>query len=152
MRRLGAAKGTGSGYRNLANYPRDPMVHKMSARGMKQVQRIVTIPLIRQKKEEPNEIAVRELLLFTENDGELYRQMRLPLLKRLEYSKRKGVYNKERAIQWFLNVINVSAKKYNKEFASPNDKIFTMADKREVARQMTEKFETEYALGNRVAQ
>ncbi|MCJ7768017.1 hypothetical protein MUP79_06470 [Candidatus Bathyarchaeota archaeon] len=38
MMRKGAARGTGSGYRNLANYPRDPMVHRQSANGIKQPQ------------------------------------------------------------------------------------------------------------------
>jgi hypothetical protein len=40
MIRKGAAKGSGRGYKNLRNYPRDPVIHAESGRGMKQPQRI----------------------------------------------------------------------------------------------------------------
>jgi hypothetical protein len=43
MRRRGAAKGTGSGYKNLRGFPKDPMVHRQSAKGMKQPQKIPII-------------------------------------------------------------------------------------------------------------
>jgi len=38
--RKGQAKGQGKGYKNLRNFPKDPKVHSMSAKGMKQPQRI----------------------------------------------------------------------------------------------------------------
>ncbi|MCJ7766801.1 hypothetical protein MUP79_00215 [Candidatus Bathyarchaeota archaeon] len=38
MKRTGADKGHGSGYRNLRNFPKDPHVHRQSAKGMKQPQ------------------------------------------------------------------------------------------------------------------
>lgn len=48
IRRLGAAKGTGSGYRNLRNFPKDPLVHSQSSKGIKQPQKIhVLFPLNR---------------------------------------------------------------------------------------------------------
>lgn len=40
MIRKGAAKGSGSGYKNLRGFPKDPLVHSQSAHGMKQPQRI----------------------------------------------------------------------------------------------------------------
>jgi hypothetical protein len=44
MKRKGADTGHGSGYRNLGNFPKDPMVHKMSAKGMKQPQMVRAYP------------------------------------------------------------------------------------------------------------
>jgi hypothetical protein len=41
MMRKGAARGTGAGYRNLPNFPKDPMVHRQSAMGMKQPQTVM---------------------------------------------------------------------------------------------------------------
>lgn len=38
--RRGAAKGTGSGYRNLRQFPRDSSIHAQSAKGMKQPQKL----------------------------------------------------------------------------------------------------------------
>lgn len=145
--RHGMGAGKGSGYHNII--PPDPRVHSQSAKGMRQPQNIVIIPLIRKRAEEPNETAVRELLLFTENDGELYRQMLSPLEHSYQRKLDKGEYDKEKAIKGFLNVVNVSAKRYSKEFATPRDKIFTMADKREVARQLEEQFMSEIRVGNR---
>jgi len=40
MKRKGAAKGKGRGYKNLPTHPKDPKVHSMSAKGMKQPQRM----------------------------------------------------------------------------------------------------------------
>jgi len=38
--RRGAARGSGKGYRNLRGFPKDPLVHSQSSRGMKQPQKI----------------------------------------------------------------------------------------------------------------
>ncbi|MCJ7768016.1 hypothetical protein MUP79_06465 [Candidatus Bathyarchaeota archaeon] len=53
--RRGQAKGTGSGYCNLANFPRDPMVHRMAAKGMKQPQSIRLFRVAYGKKDVPME-------------------------------------------------------------------------------------------------
>jgi len=50
-KRKGAGKGTGRGYKNLRNFPKDPKVHSDSARGRKQPQRI-KIPITRMSKRE----------------------------------------------------------------------------------------------------
>lgn len=45
MKRKGQAKGKGSGYKNLPNFPKDPKVHSDSSKGRKQPQKIgVLIP------------------------------------------------------------------------------------------------------------
>lgn len=43
MKRRGAAKGTGSGYRNLRGFPKDPLVHQQAGRGIKQPQLRTTL-------------------------------------------------------------------------------------------------------------
>jgi vacuolar-type H+-ATPase subunit I/STV1 len=40
MKRQGADKGHGSGYRNLRHYPKDPAIHAQSAKGLRQAQRL----------------------------------------------------------------------------------------------------------------
>jgi len=47
MKRRGAAKGTGSGYRNLRAFPKDPVVHAQAGRGIKQPQRMPIIPVFK---------------------------------------------------------------------------------------------------------
>lgn len=48
--RKGAAKGTGRGYQNLRNFPKDPIVHSDSGRGRKQPQRISSMIIAHKAK------------------------------------------------------------------------------------------------------
>jgi hypothetical protein len=218
MKRLGAARGTGRGYKNLRAFPRDSSIHRDSRFGRKQPQQIgIAVrynqiepfsdrmasykgkmymtredlkrmpdevhlltskqylksfsedatppfkarikygwkdiaPFKVQKAEPFEETATRELELYTENDADLYRQMRQPIELNLQKKKSKGIYDKEKARKAFLNLVNVAARKYTEEFSAKGDKpssIFKMADRREVARRFEEDFEREYNLENR---
>ena len=61
---------------------------------------------------------VKELTLFIENDGTIYRQRVSPLIK--NYSKKidKNKFNKGMAVKGFKKVVKSGITKYNKEFGN----------------------------------
>ncbi len=93
---------------------------------------------------------IRELQLFIENDGALYRQQNLPILRNLALKKARGVYDSAKAAKLFGYLVDAGAKKYAREFASPGEwnRIFSVADRKEAARNFVRHFEVEHDLGN----
>lgn len=59
-----------------------------------------------------------ELKLFTENDGNIYRQTTTPIVRNLRTKQATGKYNHERAVQAFMYLAEVGARKYAREFGS----------------------------------
>lgn len=95
--------------------------------------------------------AAKELELFIDNDGDLYRQQTTPILKNLATKMAKGVYNKDLAVKLWMYLMDSGAKKYAKmesgDEASWN-RTFSVETRKEVARLFNEAFLTEYSLGN----
>lgn len=94
---------------------------------------------------------VRELELFTENDGDVYRRTTLPILKNLATKKAQGKYDSEKAVQAFMYLAEDGAREYVRQHGSPGDEwheMFPIAIRREAARHWRNEFETEFALGN----
>lgn len=58
----------------------------------------------------------RELLLYTTNDGELYRGITTAIIKNLHNKLVKGVYSKEKAVDAFYHLATEGSRKYNKDF------------------------------------
>lgn len=71
--------------------------------------------------------ASRELELYIENDGTLYRQQHEPILK---------------------NLVDAGAKKYCKDFGGTWNVMFTVATRKKVAESLNESFLTEYSHGS----
>lgn len=98
------------------------------------------------------ESEAHELLLFCENDGDIYRQQGQPILKNLITKMARGVYDHNKAVKLYGYLAETCAKKYNKEFGDesslPWHKMFSAADRREVAEHFVKTFETEAKLGN----
>jgi hypothetical protein len=90
-----------------------------------------------------------ELHLFIENDGDLYRQMTVPIYKNLQKKKDKGTYNSIGAVKSFSKLATEGAKKYAKEFGGNWNTMFSTKDRLEVARQFEKDFSAEYSSGNR---
>lgn len=93
----------------------------------------------------------RELKLFTENDGDLYRQMTLSILKNLRTKQAQGKYDHERAVQAFMYLAEAGARKYAREHGSGEkdwNLIFPIAARRLAAAEWRDEFEQESALGN----
>lgn len=91
----------------------------------------------------------RELSLYIENDGTLYRQQAEPILKNLILKVAKGVYDHDKAVKLYMYLMESGAKKYVKEHGGGEwSRVFSVATRKSVAEDFAKSFETEAALGN----
>jgi len=84
-------------------------------------------------------VAARELALWTENEGELYRRMAQPIIRNLAKKMKKGVYDADKAITAFEHLATEGAKSYHREFGSPGQRwhdLFSKATRRMAAQQL----------------
>lgn len=96
--------------------------------------------------------AATELLLYIENDGDLYRQYFIPTVKNLQKKLDKGIFDSDKAIKLWMFLIDAGAKKYTKEHGSPGDSwndLFNKATRLVVAHGFNESFLAEIKAGNR---
>jgi hypothetical protein len=92
----------------------------------------------------------QELKLYTENDGDIYRQQTTSILKNLATKKASGKYDREKAVTLFMYLTETGAKKYAKEFGGPGavwHDMFPIAVRRLVATEWRNEFEGEYENG-----
>jgi len=92
-----------------------------------------------------------ELLLYINNDAQLYRQQFIPIVKNLMLKRAKGIYDSLKAVKLFMYLVDAGAKKYIKEFGSPGDSMRSMFPKSvrlKVAEELRDDFEDEADLGN----
>jgi hypothetical protein len=95
--------------------------------------------------------AATELEQYIANNADLHRQQHAPILKNLATKKVRGVYKHDLAVKLFGYLVESGAKKYAKDFGSPNQpwhKMFDVGTRKRVAEELTRDFEGEYALGN----
>lgn len=95
--------------------------------------------------------AATELKLYIDNDAALYRQQHVPTLKNLATKKARSQYKHDLAVKLFGYLVESGAKKYAKEFGSPNQpwhKMFDVPTRKLVAEELTRDFEGEFELGN----
>lgn len=88
-------------------------------------------------------IAARELALYAENDGYLYRQMAQPIIANLARKMRKNQYDAQKAVKAWEHFATAAAHKYCRDFGSPNENYFCMfnaATRREAAAQLEESY------------
>lgn len=88
-----------------------------------------------------------ELLLFCENDGDLYRQQVKPIEANLAKKLAKGVYDHEKAKKLWGYLAESCARKYVKEFGderTPWHKMFSTADRRGVAKAFADSWRQEH--------
>lgn len=92
-----------------------------------------------------DEVAVRELELWVDNDPESYK-LKKAVYGVLDRKRARGVYDSEKAVKAFYNVAEYAAKSYAKTF---NDYMtawfvtFTTATRREVAKILLAEYEEE---------
>jgi len=85
--------------------------------------------------------AVRELQLFLENDGDLYRQKIVPIQKNLMTKLAQGKYDHEMAQKLFMYLVQDADKKYQKEFGSSSSGyMLSMASRKELCKILEEEF------------
>jgi hypothetical protein len=92
-----------------------------------------------------------ELKLFTENDGDIYRQQTASILKNLATKAAKGVYRHDGGAKLFMYLTETGARKYAQEFGGPGaawHEMFPIAVRRIVADEWATEFEAEYKNGS----
>lgn len=97
-----------------------------------------------------DESVARELKLFIDNDGELYRQQTMPIMKNLARKMRKGVYDSARAVKLWKYLADSGAKKYAREHGGPKVKwseMFPVSIRMMVAKELAEDFDDEMKVG-----
>lgn len=92
--------------------------------------------------------AAQELKLFTENDGDLYRQTTTSILKNLATKKASGKYDHDLAAKLFMYLAEAGAKKYAQEFGGVWHAMFPMGVRKEIAGEWRDEFEVEYRNGS----
>ncbi len=90
---------------------------------------------------------VEDLHLFINNDGRLHESQTLSIIKNLQNKLKKGTFDKAKSVQAWMYLVESGAKKYAKDFnmSQPWHKVFSMADRKAVARALAEEFVNEYA-------
>jgi hypothetical protein len=94
---------------------------------------------------------VAELEQYINNDAVLHRQQHASILKNLATKKARGAYKHALAVKLFGYLVEAGAKKYAKEFGSPDQpwhRMFDVSTRKAVAEELTKSFEAEHALGN----
>jgi hypothetical protein len=95
--------------------------------------------------------AARELVLYIDNDAELYRGQATSIHKNLVNKIAAGKWKKSLAVKGFGYLVESGAKKYFKDYGTPGDKWFDMFDvatRKIAATELTEQFKDEADLGN----
>jgi len=85
----------------------------------------------------------RELQLFIDNDGDLYRSQYQPIIKNLQRKIDKGQYDREKAVKLWMYLADAGAKKYVKEFGGDVRTMFPKRDRLEVAKELRDYAEEE---------
>ena len=94
---------------------------------------------------------VQELILFTENDGNIYRQTTQPILRNLATKKAQGKYDGEKAVQAFMYLAEAGARAYARDYGNSEKDwhlMFPIGVRREAATHWRDEFEKEFNLGN----
>ncbi len=101
-----------------------------------------------------DEISAKELYLFIQNDGDLYRQQYQPIINNLTTKKARGIYDHTKAAKLFGYLVDTGAKWYEYGGRPPYNKPQRIPDyfnkklRDAVAEELRDNFETEYDLGN----
>jgi hypothetical protein len=61
---------------------------------------------------ENDDAVVTELVLFTENEGDIHTRTTIPIIANLAKKKAQGNYDPEKAVQAFMWLAEVGARKY----------------------------------------
>ena len=95
--------------------------------------------------------AAREIQLYADNDSQLYRQRKNPILQNLSRKYIKGTYDIHKAAKLWRNYIDAALQKYHKEFGSKGDKwydLLSVPDRNLLALEYAINTKDEFDLGN----
>lgn len=90
-------------------------------------------------------IEEREIFLFVDNDGEIYRGLIRPLIN--NYARRlvKGALDAVKAVKGFIHPVEAGMKKYAREFGGRWYDLLTVAERGRVARALLVSYSDEIA-------
>jgi hypothetical protein len=97
-----------------------------------------------------DESAAKELLLWIENSGELYRRQFVPIVKNLIRKIKKGTFDYDKSVKLWGYLADNGAKEYNKEAGEGKYTIpsyFNKATRMLVAEKLAKKFVKDYEAG-----
>jgi len=98
-----------------------------------------------------DDVTLRELQLFTENDADLYRQRTTPIVRNLRTKQAQGKYDRDKAVVLFMYLAEAGARKYAREHGGGEHEwntIFPIDVRRAAATAWRDEFEQESANGN----
>src|SRR3990167_6374029 len=97
----------------------------------------------RNARGEYDQHAARELEVFIENDGNLYRQMYTPIIKNLTTKVARGQYDHAKAVKGFMYLVDEGGKRDVNEFhiSGTWHETFNTATRRAVAESLAKSFE-----------
>jgi len=90
-----------------------------------------------------------QLEIYIDNDSELYRQYKWPIVQNLKKHMDKGAFDKNKALISFMRLVNAGAKKYIKEFGEETDDwkvLFPFKFREDTAKDYIEWFLNEYEI------
>jgi len=90
-----------------------------------------------------DDAAVRELVLYITNDGELYRRQVIPIIDNLRKKIKRNVYDADKAVKLWKYLADAGAKKYTQEFGTPDAMIFSPATREAVAVELRDNYDEE---------
>lgn len=98
---------------------------------------------------ERNEVSdnAEDLMLYIDNDRDLYRQRKMPIYKNLSKKMKKSYYDSRLAAKAFMYLVQAGAEKYTKELGEPGTpwhKKFTKRDREELAFHYAKQFEIDF--------
>lgn len=85
---------------------------------------------------------------YIESDGDLYRQMIVPVIKNLERKVQKGIYDYDKSLIAWQHVADEGARRYVKELGGP---AYNVATRKEVAKKLSEYYEENYMGDNPIS-
>jgi hypothetical protein len=88
--------------------------------------------------------AARELELYIDNDGELYRRQYVPIQVNLIKKKLAGTYDQKKAPKLFEYLAEAGAKKYAREFGGTWHVMFDVPTRKAVAKEYASNFAQQY--------
>jgi hypothetical protein len=92
----------------------------------------------------PNGQNVRELTLFAQNDGDLYRQSQQPIEANLSKKVANGSYDHDKAVKAWGYHADRAAVAYGKQFGGNGKQMFSPADRRAAAQHFADVFRNEH--------
>ncbi len=98
---------------------------------------------------EGDDAEAEELALYIKNTSELYHGITHSVIENLKKKARKGVYDKERAVDAWMYVADAGAKMYDKEFGSGRGSLtmFSKSDRRKAAEELARYYEEDVLEG-----